>query len=432
MEQHPQPENAQAQSAETISVPKKKFSGTNISLLSTHTINLIESVFVSTFLVSFIYSISENYLLNIGLFYLFTYLVMGVIYYLLSMIIDRTNRVIIYRFALIVRGAFLLCVVLTGKNLAQYVILAGCLLGVSEGFYWTSYNLMKNELVPNSLMKKYASLQLTFNKIVNIVVPITLGKIIDADSFSTSAIIILCVVAVQFVISFFIKSKRPENSSFNMREFFSDVKGLGEHRRLITLTLVAAFTYGIFSVISPLNTILFMINFNSNFSLGLFTSLFSVTSVLFLLLLSKFSKAGKRKKFYFSASIISLIAAILVSIFTVKEMVLVYMFCYTVGEIVHTYYFDVFRNIILKKFGLYHDIAEFQCCIECTLELARVVAFGTMVVVGLIGASVGLQSLLVCTKVLLCVSTLSIFATNMLLMVEEKHLIKADILQYGE
>ena len=47
---------------------RSKLNSTSYSLLTTHGCNEIVSVFVSTFLISYIYSISTNYLFNIGLF----------------------------------------------------------------------------------------------------------------------------------------------------------------------------------------------------------------------------------------------------------------------------------------------------------------------------------------------------------------------------
>ena len=57
---------------EDVSVkPKKKLNSTSYALLSAHGFNYVVSIFVSTFLISYIYKISENYVLNIGLFYCF-------------------------------------------------------------------------------------------------------------------------------------------------------------------------------------------------------------------------------------------------------------------------------------------------------------------------------------------------------------------------
>ncbi len=92
---------AEVLTEEIVVQPKKKaLSATNISQLITHSFNEVISLFVTTFLISYIYSVSTNYMLNIGLFYVFNYLSMGIFYLIISKIIVKTNRVIFYRLAM--------------------------------------------------------------------------------------------------------------------------------------------------------------------------------------------------------------------------------------------------------------------------------------------------------------------------------------------
>lgn len=405
---------------------KRKMKLSNYAMLTTHGINLIVSVFVSTFLVSYIYSISNNYIINIGLFYCFNYLCMGVSYYIISMFLDKTNRVTFYRIAIVIRTIFIMCVVFLGRKLAELVILAGLLHGFSEACYWSSYNIMKNELVPNSCMGSYASLQIVIDKVVNIVIPIILGKIIDADSFKTSAIIVLCVAVIEMVFSFLIKSKRPENSSFNMREFISDIKQLGEKKSLVTDIIIYGGVYGVITMIAPLNTILIMLSFNSNFSLGLITSLFSAASMVFLFIIKRFTKTGKRTLLYILVSVFSMLSVLMVVIFTNKIILVIYMLVYNICTVSHAYNYDVHRNRVLKRFSMYDDIAEFQCCIECMMEVARAFTFLVMIIVGVI---VGVSGMAVATKVLLVVSMTMLPIFNIGLLFYERRLKKFNLIE---
>lgn len=415
--------------ANISSLPKQKgLSKSNYAMLVTHTIKCITSIFISTFLVSYIYSISENYVFNIGMFYLMTYVVMGIAYFLISWVIDRTNRVLFYQLSIIIYSIFILCVVLFGKDLASYVALAGALFGFAEACYWTSFNLMKNELVPSRLMKNYSTIQLSADKFVNIVFPIFLGKLIDVDSFKTSALIVLGILVVQIISSFFIKSKRPENSSFNLKEFFLDIKNLGEKGKLIKLLLSASLVYGAITIIAPLNTILIMYSFQSNFSLGLLTSIFSIFAMLLLIFLNKGTRPGKRLWIYIVAIILPAAATIVSVVWTNQITIIIFSLLFTVLAVVHTYFFDVFRNVIIKKFNLYQDIAEFQFCIESLLCVARVITFGIMVICGLIGAGYGNAGLLLTTKILLGVLIFAIPIVNIMLIVIEKKLIKYEII----
>lgn len=397
---------------------------TNYAMLTSHGINIIVSVFVSTFLISYIYSISENYVLSIGLFYCFNYLVMGVSYFFISLFLDKTNRVSFYRIAIIIRTIFILCVIFLGKKLAGLVILAGVLHGFSEACYWSSYNIMKNELVSKHLVDSYSSLQIIVDKSVHIIVPIILGKIIDASGFKLSAIIVLCVAIIEMISSFLIKSNRPENSSFDMKSFFKNVNNLGEKKSLVTHIIFYGFVYGFISIIAPLNTILIMLEFDSNFSLGIITSLFSVCSMLFLVIIKRCTKTGKRGALYIIASILMMAGVVLVAVLTNKTTLIVYTLVYNVCIMLFTFSYDVHRNTILKKLSMYDDIAEFQACVEIAMESARVIEFLIMAICGAIFSGSGL---VVLTKVLLTIFMGCLVVLNIGLLFYERKLKKYEL-----
>lgn len=408
--------------------PKRKLSGTNIAQQISHGINNVISVFVSTFLVSYIYSISENYLQNIGLFYVFNYLVMAIVYLAVSAIIDRTNRVLFYRFAMIIRAGFIIMVIFVGKQLAGLVILAGALHGFSEACYWTSYNIMKNELVRKSSFKLYSTLQTVIERSIYIIIPITLGKIIDAESFKLSAIIVAVLVAVEFISSLFIKSHRPENSSFDLKGFFRDTKNLGEKGKLIKHGILTSFLYGFYNSISIVNTVLIMLAYNSNFSLGLLTGVFSAMAIIFLVLYSKFTKPGKRTAMYITCGILPLIAAIMLAIDINKWFIALFTMVYTVCHMSFVQPFDVCRNVLLKKLGMYDSIAEFQACVEFVMEMGRVVSFTLMIVFGAVGLHYGVDGLITATKIYTVLNVAMLIVINISVMIFEKKLCKYEML----
>ena len=411
-----------------IAKPKKKLTSTNYALLSTHGFNYVVSVFVSTFLISYIYKISDNYVLNIGLFYCFNYLSMGIFSYIVSSIIDKTNRVICYRIAIIVRALFILAVVFMGEKLASIVILAGLLHGFSEAWYWCSFNVMKNELVPNSCMKRYTTLQIIENKGVNFIAPIILGTIIDADSFKTSAIIIFIMATIQIVLSFFIKSNKPENAKFDMKAFLKDIKSSEKHKELFKICFISSMLFGATTLVSPINTIIVMLTFNSNFSLGLLTGVFSAVSIVMLMIAKKLSKANRSTPIYIICAITSVAATVLVTIITTKITLIIFNFVYIACSTFYSYYFDLYRNVLLKKLKMYDDIAEYQGMIEIILEISRVIGFVLMIVTGIIGASIGGEGLVVALKVFFIITIIIYALVNLAFNKFEKKLIKYGIL----
>lgn len=409
-------------------VKKKKLTGTSYALLTTHGFNLVINIFVSTFLISFIYSISSNYVLNIGLFYVFNYLAFGIMGYFVSKLVDKTNRVSCYRVAIVINLLFILSVVFLGRELANIVWLAGLVHGFASAFYWCSYNVMKNELIPSSCMKKYATIQIIENKGIDFVIPIVLGLIIDQESFKTSAIIILVMAAIQMVASFFIKSHKPENSHFSMKEFVADTKKDDAHKEIFKVCFFVTLLYGCTNIIGASNTILVMLAFNSNLSLGLLTGVFSAVSILMLVLAKKFLKPGKTGFVYYLSAVILPIVGVLLAIFTQKWAVILFNFFWVAVNTLCAYYYDVYRNVILKKLKLYDDIAEFQYMIEGVLAIGRVAGFLLMVITGLIGSCFGVSGLIFAFKIYFALALLTFIAFAFLLNKFERVLFKHGIM----
>ena len=354
---------------------------------------------------------------------------MGIFSYIVSSLIDKTNRVVCYRVAIIVRALFILAVVFTGEKLANLVILAGILHGFSEAWYWCSFNVMKNELIPNSCMKKYTTLQIIENKGVNFIVPIILGRIIDEGSFKISAIIILIMATIQIVVSFFIKSRKPENSKFDMKSFFARIKSSDRNKSLFKSCFVMTLLFGTSTLISPVNTIIVMLTFKSDFSLGLLTGVFSAISIVMLILAKRISKKRRATPVYVFCVISSIASTILVTILTNKITLIVFNFAYIACSTFYSYYFDLYRNVILKQLDMYDDIAEYQGLIEVMLEISRSVGFALMILTGIIGAMFGGDGLVVALKIYLAFTILLYAIIAISLSRFEKKLIDYDILK---
>lgn len=409
--------------------PKRKLNTTSYALLATHGFNYVVSIFVSTFLISYIYKISDNYVLNIGLFYCFNYLTMGIFSYIVSSLIDKTNRVVCYRVAIIVRALFILSVVFLGEKLASLVILAGILHGFSEAWYWCSFNVMKNELIPNSCMKRYTTLQIIENKTVNFIVPIVLGTIIDAESFKTSAIVIFVMASIQIILSFFIKSKKPENSKFDMKAFFRRIKSSEKNKDLFKICFIATLLFGTTTLVSPVNTIIVMLTFKSNFSLGLLTGVFSAVSIIMLIIAKKLAKTRRATPIYIICALTSVAATVVVTLITSKITLIIFNFVYIACSTFYSYYFDLYRNVILKQLDMYDDIAEYQGTIEILLETSRVIGFAIMILTGIIGASFGASGLVTALKIYFIFIIILYALVSLSLCKFEKKLVEYDVLK---
>ena len=161
-----------------------------------------------------------------------------------------------------------------------------------------------------------------------------------------------------------------------------DVKNLGEKKSVITQMFGLSFCYGLCDAVAPLNTILIMLVYNSNASLGYISAVAAVASILVLVFLGKFTRPGKNLFTYTLFGLFQLIVAIMIVFDINKTFIIIYTIVYGGFQFTHKYSFDVCRNVILKKLNMYDSIDEYQAMIETLLLCARIVMYGLVALFG--------------------------------------------------
>ena len=149
---------------------------------------------------------------------------MTISYFLFSLWVDKSNRIWCYRVANLFSAALVVVTIFWGEELAQLVVLAGVLNGLTHGAYYASYNVLKQEMVSRNSMDNYAVIISVIGKIVSVVFPLVLGALIAVSDISQVAIYVLVLSAVLFGVTFFVKAKRPVDSEFSIKEYIGDLK----------------------------------------------------------------------------------------------------------------------------------------------------------------------------------------------------------------
>ena len=379
---------------------KEKMNLSTWSMQVTSSINNIISLFASTFLVSFIVQTNQNAplgqsLVSIALFYISQYAVVAFVYFIMGYLVDKSNRVWYYRLGILIKGLFIVLIIFLGEDLAKMAALAGVVYGIAESCYWSSYNVMKCEIIPRMQADNFVAINTLLNKFINIVFPILIGLLIDISTFMSVAIYVLILVAIQMVFSFFIKSQRPENSSFEFFKYLKNLRGDADGVKRIKRFYPIALCYGATTICTSISSLLAIYTFKTNLNLGLFTAIFSVLSVMALILFKKYTKIGLRKILYVILGVVPLIGALCVTINVEKWSYIAFYVSETVSLTVLAYALDVQRTIILKKTGHYSDIADHQTLTEVLFSFSRCVTFSIMLVLGLTLDVLGLRILMI-------------------------------------
>lgn len=384
-------------------------------LLACHLFKNVTGLFVSTFLIAHIYTFSDGifgYIRNVAIFNIFAYISMMLFYMLFSIFVDKTNRIVFYRTSVIVTTILLIIIISFGEELAQLLILAGALYGLSEALYYSSYNVIKEEMVGKSSIGRYVTITIVLTEIVKTITPIILGAIITVTTYSETAIIVFVICAIQFGLTYGIKSKRPKDSHYNLREYKQMIETSPVCKQLKFLYIMCVI-YGSSTIATTLINVYVMLNFGSSFSLGAISSIYAIVATISLLFLKKFTTPHNRKPVFITFTTLVISSAIVFVLFPNKFTLIILNLILAITSILYTDLIEKYRFSILKQAGLYDEIAEHQTMIENRINFTRIVGFIILLIISFLNSNIALS-----IYVVLALTTLSSF--QILLMIFEK------------
>lgn len=360
------------------------------SLISIYSLRVVLELFTSTFLVSYIVTLNpENIfgtgLLNVAIFYISWFFVYIISNFVISFFVDKSNRLSLLRLGIFVSLTLLIAIVIWGKQLSEWIILAGALCGVSDGFFYPSYYVVKNELSENKTNREYNLVATVLENLVKIIVPTILGYIIDVSSFSRIAIYITFVALVQFGLTFLLKSTRPNDSKFELMKYFKFLKEDKFARNKIKYTYLNAFFAGFKTAYRVIIIVLTIYAFKTNLSLGFYTSIFSTITIILLIFSKRIDNNKNINKFplYLILGLLPLIGAIVLVLFTNKYVLIAYGLTSTIALNFSGYLGSVERDAIIKNLDKYDFIAEHQFVHEALQCISRIIAYLLFIVASL-------------------------------------------------
>lgn len=263
-------------------------------LFSLRVLKSILATFVDSFLILYFLDISASNILPIGIYKLVAIFAIFVVIYLARNYCKSKHRVNLIRIGIILNFVYFLTIILLRENVVNYIYLIGLLYGLEEGFYYSVYNNIESDGISNEERPKFTGHFTAVKSILSIIFPLIFGSLIYATGFIKSLILVLVIIVLQTILSFFIKDDNiPHSKKTNFKEFGKIVKENKVIKQVYKNRFFAGLTYseGAFSYIV---TIYIIKVFSNSVSLGIFTSIFSLLSCIIGLL---FAKCVKRKHY---------------------------------------------------------------------------------------------------------------------------------------
>ncbi len=239
------------------------------------------------------------------------------------------------RIGIILDFVYFLTIILLKDKIVDYMYFVGLLYGLEEGFYYSVYNMLESDGITNEERAKFNGSYTAVQSILAIIFPLIFGSLIYSTGFIKSLLVVLVIVAVRIILSFIFKDKNiPKSNKTNMKKYFELTKNDKKFKRLYILDFFNGITYseGAFSYIV---TIYILKVFSNSFSLGVFTSVFSVITCILGIVFVKFIK----KENYETAIRIT-------TIFTIITLCLMIYKCIPLTIILFNLFQTISKNII--------------------------------------------------------------------------------------
>jgi hypothetical protein len=371
-----------------------------ILLLIINGLKTILTIFTSTFFTSYIIHLNPDNImgagcLNIALFYISQYFFYIVIYYLISKYLSRLNRVRSFQAGIIVNGLLLAIVILFKENISKWIVLAGLLIGCSDAFYNANYLVFKNDTVKYTNINNFNIITSILTNTINIVIPIVLGFLIDLSSYSYISTYIIIIVVVQLILSSFLKSI-TEVHHFRPKEFFKIARDKNTWSK-IKYTYYNAICAGFKNTFKALIVILTIYAFNTNLSLGVLTSVFSIITTILLVIYRKMETLPKlhRLPIFMIIGILPLIFAIIFVLIESHWSLVALNLTLTIAIQFSEYTGNCERDTIIKNLKLKDYIPEHQYFVEFFMCIFRIFAYLLFIIVELLASSIAFKIFLI-------------------------------------
>lgn len=334
----------------------------------------ILSSFVDSFFVLYFLQVSNNNIIPLGIYKLVAMTVVFLVMFFTRNLCKSKHRVILMRIGIILDFVYFLAIILLREQIVDYMYLIGILYGLEEGFYYCVYNTIESDGVANEERAKFGGSYTAIKSILSVIFPLIFGSMIYTMGFVNSLLVVLVIVILRIGLSMLFQDRNiPKGKKANIKKYLELIKDNKKVKQMLKVEFFNGIIYseGAFSYIV---TIYIIKIFSDSFSLGVFTSIFSIITCLLGVL---FAKCIKKEHYQgiIKISMTFTILALCIMIYkcnmvTVVIFNLFQTFSKTLMDLINTNsQFNISNIDILKK----EFKVEYWLSSETTLFVGRVI-----------------------------------------------------------
>ena len=371
---------------------KKKIKTEQNIIIIMDAIKKIMTIFLGPFLTAYFISTSTNSILNIAIYYIFTYATMALSTLVVAALAEKRNRIKIFRIGIILNFIYILIIILLKEKIINYLPIISILYGISASCYYFPYNLFIINKVKNTERTNYMVKLFITISVVGILFPIIFGSIITITNYILTAVIVLFISLIQIILSFFITDNHNGDlEEYNLKKAWLELK---KNKQVINC-LAGEFFIGMNICNGALETVMVILilnSFKTNINLGIITSIATLLSILVVKIYGLIYNKRDDKKVIIVSSIIPVISLIIFLILKTDTTVIIYKFSYVIfAEILSLVRKIKIFNFSNSKIVNKSNQCEFNAIREVTLNVGRVTGYTLLLLAGLTQSAVVLN-----------------------------------------
>ena len=371
---------------------KKKIKTEQNIIIIMDAVKKIMTIFLGPFLTAYFISTSTNSILNIAIYYIFTYATMALSTLVVAALAEKRNRIKIFRIGIILNFIYILIIILLKEKIINYLPIISILYGISASCYYFPYNLFIINKVKNTERTNYMVKLFITISVVGILFPIIFGSIITITNYILTAVIVLFISLIQIILSFFITDNHNGDlEEYNLKKAWLELK---KNKQVINC-LAGEFFIGMNICNGALETVMVILilnSFKTTINLGIITSIATLLSILVVKIYGLIYNKRDDKKVIIISSIIPVISLIIFLILKTNTTVIIYKFSYVIfAEILSLVRKIKIFNLSNSKIVNKSNQCEFNAIREVTLNVGRVTGYTLLLLAGLTQSAVVLN-----------------------------------------
>lgn len=355
-------------------------------IIAINAMKKIMILFLGPFLTAYFIKTSKESLIDLSLYYVFSYIILAIGSFLVASIIKNKFRIGMFRIGVILNFFYIMFIIILKEKIVDHLGLMSILYGISSSAYWFSYNLFSINKIENIKRTEYTVKSKIVSSTIGIICPILLGTIITATNYELTAVIILFISIIQIILSFMLTpDKENELPKFNLKNTWNNLKDNNQIRK----TSLVEFLIGMNvsdGALEILMTILIFDSFKTNMNLGIITSITTILSMIFVHIYGKVYKNKDDKIIITISSILPVISVLVLLMWKNNITIIIYNVCYVIFTSLLTLtreirLFNLADSYIVDK----NNQTEFFAIREGILNCGRIFGYLMLLFAGLSG-----------------------------------------------